>query len=729
VISAIHAEPGNKLRIHILWLLLIPVLILIPGIGSFPYPNKLAEYSDITVSHYPITYYVKFALEKWHTVPMWSPDILSGYPLIADPLSGLMYLPGWLGLITPLPHGFNILVIIHLIWGGAGIYYLCRNEGLCRRTSIFAALAFEGMPKSFAHYGAGHITLIYAVSWTPWLIYAANRNRKRLISQRSFVTAGWEGLILGVIFLADPRWAIYAGLLWWGYGIFGHLHGERLKSISRRVTHMVYQSILAGLIASPLALPLLEFTRLSTRANLGPDEVMTFSLPPEKLLGLFYPDLGGFHEWVVYLGAIVMLLGGMAVLWGGWRGRSGFWMWVALISMGLALGANLPGGNILAKLPGFNLLRVPPRALFLFGISLAILAANGLDKILESNEEINPRGARVALITVAGFIVMLSIGTYVVVKRLPLNFAWGSIMFLAAAGLLWWVVSPRGKQTWSSIQRKNYIFAGFLALLLIDLGAVDTTLFEARPSEEVFAAGDDAAAFLQGQPGKFRVYSPSYSLYQSTAARARLELVDGVHPLQLADYANFMEKASGVPRYGYGVTIPPYATGNPKTDNLAYIPDPDLLGVLNARYIISEFDLTVQGIKLIQRFGDTRLYENTSARGPAWVIPDGNPNEYRANQIQSLSWEPNQIMVEATGSGLLVLSEINYPGWVAFVDGEERELVVTDDLLRSVYIGEGRHRVVFSFRPFRYYIGLGMAVVGLFIFGLGLKAQNSVRRP
>ena len=727
VTFAVRSEPGNKSRIRVLWLLLIPVLVLVPGIGAFPYPSEIAEYSDIAISHYPIAYYVKFALEKWRTVPLWSPDILSGYPLIADPLSSLMYPPGWLGLILPLPDAINVLVIVHLIWGGAGMYFFCREEGLVDKAAIFAALVFESMPKFFAHYGAGHVTLIYAVSWTPWLLYAANRSHRRLIIQRSSATASWEGLILGAIFLADPRWTIYAGLLWWGYVIFRYMRVERLKPRFHRFSKMIYQSFLAGLIASPLAIPLLEFTRLSTRMNLKPEEVLVLSLPPARLLGLFYPDLGGFHEWVIYLGAGVVLLAGLAVIWGGWRVRSGFWIALAMISLGFSLGANLPGGDMLAKIPGINLMRVPPRSLFLLGMAAAILAADGLDKILESKEQINLRRARVAIVTVAGFVVILSIGTYLIVKQLPLNFAWGSIAFLAAAGLLWWGASLRNGRFENAAQQQNYFFVGIIALLLFDLGAVDTTLFAARPAEEVFTVGGEAASFLQEKPGRFRVYSPSYSLSQSTAARARLELVDGVHPLQLADYAYFMEKASGVPRDGYSVSIPPYANGNPRTDNLAYIPDPNLLGIINARFIVSEFDLTAQGIKQVQRFGETRLYENLYTRGPAWVVPEGKPNNDFDNQIQSFSWKPNQIIIKATGPGLLVLSEINYPGWAAFVDGEESEIVAAYDVLRSVHIGEGMHEVTFLFRPYSFYLGLGLAVIGLSLASLGAKAENSAR--
>ena len=42
------------------------------------------------------------------------------------------------------------------------MYRLLRAEGLEHRPALLGALAFEAIPKLFAHYGAGHLTLLYA---------------------------------------------------------------------------------------------------------------------------------------------------------------------------------------------------------------------------------------------------------------------------------------------------------------------------------------------------------------------------------------------------------------------------------------------------------------------------------------------------------------------------------------------------------------------------------------
>ncbi len=73
-------------------------------------------------------------------------------------------------------------------------------------------------------------------------------------------------------------------------------------------------------------------------------------------------------------------------------------------------------------------------------------------------------------------------------------------------------------------------------------------------------------------------------------------LAEGIDPLQLSAYAAFMEKASGVPMEGYSVTLPPFASGRPEVDNRAYLPDARLLGLLNVRYVVSEFELVANDL-------------------------------------------------------------------------------------------------------------------------------------
>jgi uncharacterized membrane protein YfhO len=67
-----------------------------------------------------------------------------------------------------------------------------------------------------------------------------------------------------------------------------------------------------------------------------------------------------------------------------------------------------------------------------------------------------------------------------------------------------------------------------------------------------------------------------------------------------------------------------------------------------------------------------------------------------------VSWRLDRMEVEVDNkqSGILVVHEAYYPGWVAEVDGQPARILRTNVLFRGVEVGEGRHRVVFRFEPF-----------------------------
>ena len=69
--------------------------------------------------------------------------------------------------------------------------------------------------------------------------------------------------------------------------------------------------------------------------------------------------------------------------------------------------------------------------------------------------------------------------------------------------------------------------------------------------------------------------------------------------------------------------------------------------------------------------------------------------------IQLTAYEPNKLTYEVNSGkgGVVVFSEIYYPGWTATVDGEETELGRVNYVLRALQVKPGKHEVVLSFFP------------------------------
>ena len=76
--------------------------------------------------------------------------------------------------------------------------------------------------------------------------------------------------------------------------------------------------------------------------------------------------------------------------------------------------------------------------------------------------------------------------------------------------------------------------------------------------------------------------------------------------------------------------------------------------------------------------------------------------------------------VETNSPGLLVLSEQYYPGWRAYVDGQETHIYAVDGILRGVFLNEGKHTVSFEYRPLSLQIGFSITLISLLATAAGL---------
>ena len=72
-----------------------------------------------------------------------------------------------------------------------------------------------------------------------------------------------------------------------------------------------------------------------------------------------------------------------------------------------------------------------------------------------------------------------------------------------------------------------------------------------------------------------------------------------------------------------------------------------------------------------------------------------------ASIVKITSYEPNRLTYDVNSGkgGVLVFSEIYYPGWTATVDGQSVELGRVNYILRAIHIKPGQHQVELAFFP------------------------------
>jgi uncharacterized membrane protein YfhO len=83
--------------------------------------------------------------------------------------------------------------------------------------------------------------------------------------------------------------------------------------------------------------------------------------------------------------------------------------------------------------------------------------------------------------------------------------------------------------------------------------------------------------------------------------------------------------------------------------------------------------------------------------------------------------------VEAKAAGLLMLSEVYYPGWEAWVDGEKATVLRAQHTLRAVQVAPGAHRVEMTFQPVSVRVGMAISALTL-VLSLAFLAWDW-RRP
>ena len=183
-----------------------------------------------------------------------------------------------------------------------------------------------------------------------------------------------------------------------------------------------------------------------------------------------------------------------------------------------------------------------------------------------------------------------------------------------------------------------------------------------------------------------------------------------------------------------------------------------VLNMLNTKYII----MPLQG-------GQTVPLQNPYAYGNAWFV---DRLEYVDNANQELDaikrldlhheavadskfktalgdaikqegtafvrldkYEPNELRytVQSPKGGVIVFSEIYYPGWTATVDGKDVEVGRVNYVLRAINVKPGKHNVVLTFKPasvkntetaaYAAYLLLALAIIGGVLFEVKRKKE------
>ncbi|MBI5931379.1 MAG: hypothetical protein HY862_18875 [Chloroflexi bacterium] len=610
--------------------LLTAIFLLISGVGPHAMPfMPEAKFSDAVTSHWPNALFLQRSIREDGTLPLWRNQIMSGQPFAANPLNKVWYPPQWLVVLLPVTLSLNLLIWLTLITAGAGAWLWARQTGLEKIPAALVAFGYAFAPRLLAAVGAGHLDVLYAISWQAWLYWSVWRlihlpqHRRR------------ESLLLAIftalIFLSDVRLAAYIYMMALAYAIYliAHLPEKNLRPI------MGWASVAGGLAILLTAvqwLPLLDLTPDLSRNRISEAEAGISSIEPGEFLSLMIANHEADPEKMLYVGVGVFLLALVALV--GHPRQMGFWASGVVMAAWWGMGQNsLLWTSAVRLFPSLLWFRVPARAWLIVALVLPYMAGWGLQWIGEiSQEALKKRAVRLAAVGTLSFSAVCWISSLVALaEALPIEALVGLIALPLSVGLIL-------LGAWRLIPIRTFQGA-FVLLMLVDVLWVGHSMVEWRNQREWLDDYRPLAEMLKAD-GVERVYSPSYSLPQQAAAYWRIPQFDGVDPFQLDTYVQEAERITGVKAKGYSVTIPAFdLPDDADEDDLATINQNaviDVQGLANWRvtHVASAFEIQADGLEQIGKIREVYVYRNTLIAQDVRITWHG-PNRVSMSPVNS----------------------------------------------------------------------------------------------
>ncbi len=670
-------------------LILIPFIYLIAHLSEIPYQPG-SQYTDFEIAHLASANYLQYSLFDKREFPFWSSVINGGYPFYADPLSGIFYLPGWPGYLLPQPYGLNLLIIVHFFWLGLGTYLLCRFAGITRLYALICGLLVVIMPKLWAHYASGHVSTLFAVSWMPWAAlsgYATSRSEK-IFGRNLAAGAG----ALSFCALADPRWLFYTLLTFFIASFLGGR--QNWRALGRSILQTVTAAALAVMGAALLFIPMLNFAAHSTRSAITAGDLLQYAVEPIELIKVILPVYGEQADRSIYIGAFVLFLS--IIAWS--RGKNRFTKTALILPVGFLIfysfGEYFLPNVWLVGLPGFNLLRVPSRAWLVIGSWAVFFAVWQLDH-LSKYPQPPTKAFKIASLSIVFLVIGIGAGISMFTRAVFPGAVTGVIVYgVIILSLLFW-------NRLGSRRAAILLAAGLIA----DYGIYAFLAVTYRPVPDV---PQEIAVALKNNIPDGRIYSPTFSIPQSYAARYGLQLAGGIAPLIIKTYYDqFTSALGGAFPPGYSVTLPPIAAGNPLDNPAALAPDPEKIGELNVVWIFTQQELiNSQQFDLIYSQEGYYLYRNLMARPLVEMSSSSS-----AAQASIETKDINRIVINAVGPGRITVRVPDYPGWRVSVDGLPA-IMKPQGIFLGAEVPAGIHRVVFEFFPADLWYALCISAAG-----------------
>lgn len=704
----------------------------------------------------------EFALEEIRAgrgLPLWNPYLNGGLPYLAILPGPLFYPSTLLYLLMPLHRAIGWTFILHTFLGGGFTYFAARCFGLGRTASTVSGTAFLLTGYVTSHLYGGHDGRMFAMALIPLAFGLLERGLRR--GRASWFVA--LGLVIGCQMLTPHVQVTYFSSLALGLYLLFRVASRRATSGESRssIIRPLLQFGLAGAVAATLSavqiLPTIGLLEHVVRGGTGESGyafASSYSLPAQELTAFFLPDLIGSlpaRYWgsnpiklhTEYLGAVPLALSAVALV-GAFgssdrRRRRTIWFLCSASALGVAfsLGSATPVHRIAYHLvPMIDRFRAPAMMLSVVAFFVALLAGFGWQTAEEARRSDRALpwvwvwalaapfllfGATAAL-SPSGLSEFAYTAWYPAgwPRRPPPEFT-GALrlggMALAGVGSIalltaWAVARDRVSRL---------VVVPLLLLCVIDLWRVDARYVETVDAARAFRA-DHAAAYMADN------LTPGERVWQ-------LEGTYGSNDLMLHDVPSI----AGV--LNFRLRWWERLVGGLGFENLAR--NPALWGLFDLRFLSVRSELGLPSLTLATEGEGKRVYEVSPNPPHAYfpaavraigdtasalravlgtrrfqesaVVESASVRPAGAGSAELLWYRPGDLgfRVHAVRPGLLFLSEMYHPGWRAWIEDREVELLRTNVAFLGAVVPEGEHELRLRFASPAYRLGRVLSLVTL----------------
>lgn len=673
--------------------------------------------------------------------PLWNPFTLCG-DLLAGAAQPAPYDPfNLLGLLISLPESITFAAAITFFLAAFGAFVYIREIGCSLAASVIGAAAFmsSGGLAFFVLWPLGR-------SWAllPLVLFGV-----RAVTREP----GWKsavvltGAFVVSILAGHPETMPHLVAVGGAYGLFE-------LAAARRPIASVAVALACGAIALAMTsifwMPFVEGSRQTAEYRVrrdiyAPTSYITFPDDVAKRAGVtFFPFFGGqpwrgdaTKQWTPdtgRVGSIVLALAIFAALATIRRRRETlFFTLLAMVCLDAGFGAP-PVAHLLHALPLFSI-TLNERLIFAASFALCLLAAIAVDEI----EGLRPRGAAI----LAGVCAVLGAATWIVARgQIAAGVDRSVISLLAAAELA--PLAVAAIVIAAKVPMRHAALA-LLALLLLQRTIEDGSIYASTPVEAFYPRIPLIEKIPTGG-APFRIASEHFSFVPNTSAVYGLEDVRGYEALTFKRLVD---------------TYRMWCTPQPIAYNMVTDLRRPFLSLMNVRYAFqSKQDPVPAGWRAVAEDRESRLVENSRAlprvfaprriryagAGRAvremleasdfgelsWIEADELGGQEAANGTAEISFRRDvtdyDIDARMKSNGWLVISECNWKGWRAYVDGRRVRHRFADHAFIGVWVPAGRHRVTLSYLPDTFQRSRVISAVTALLAAAALVTRSATRR-